>query len=106
VCREDAEDGDWADGLWEIWQRLVMVAIMEPRTWSCRRVRSPKATCPGGVQKGWRSGISDWTSKKGNSPNSGRVAVPVPGRRDNQQIGANDAAKGMLSMTFLTPQLL
>ena len=36
-----SKDRDWADGLWNLRERLVMVAIYGAKTWNCWRESSP-----------------------------------------------------------------
>jgi len=54
-----AEDGDWADSLWDIRDRLVLVAIYGSKDLGRLEGKPPpKKSCPGCIQKGDKEGMS------------------------------------------------
>ena len=48
-----AEDGDWADGLWEIQQRLVMVAVYGAKNLELSEGKDPQDNMSWRHTKGW-----------------------------------------------------
>jgi len=94
-----AEDGDWADGLWNIKERLILLIVYGAKDLSrLEGKNAPRNHVLDVYKMVMRKEYPDWDLWKGEHlPILEEVAIPMPGRWMSEQVmGPNDTPRRLI----------